>query len=65
MPYKDIWRIGGGVYQNQAINAIKIYTYVSVFNVRSNFHDFLASLGKKKANGINHWLLFFNLLIKQ
>jgi len=24
MPYKDIWRIGGGVYQNQAINAIKI-----------------------------------------
>jgi len=26
MPYKDIWRIGGGVYQNQAINAIKIYT---------------------------------------
>jgi hypothetical protein len=24
MPYKDIWRIGGGVYQNQARNATKI-----------------------------------------
>jgi len=29
------------------------------------FIIFLAGLGKKKANGINHRLLFFNLLIKQ
>jgi len=29
------------------------------------FMTFLANFGKKKANGINHWLLFFNLLIKQ
>ena len=58
MPYKDIWRIGGGVYQNQAINAIKILYLNRVFKVRSNFYDFLANFGKKKANGINHWLLF-------
>ena len=58
MPYKDIWRIGGGVYQNQARNAIKILYLNRVFKVRSNFYDFLANFGKKKANGINHWLFF-------